>query len=126
MRPLQHPRVRPPGTAASYQPISPSARVSVKCLRPVGGLLRRTARQVSRRRCVGLGGIEPPTSSLSGMRSNRLSYSPEEPRRVPAAAAAGRRLARSTLAGGRVLLDNRDLDATEELGKQVVESARQD
>ena len=25
---------------------------------------------------VGLGGIEPPTSSLSGMRSNRLSYSP--------------------------------------------------
>ena len=26
---------------------------------------------------VGLGGIEPPTSSLSAMRSNRLSYSPE-------------------------------------------------
>src|SRR5437667_9066657 len=76
--------------------------------------------------CVGLGGIEPPTSSLSGMRSNRLSYSPEESRRVPAAAAAGRRLARSTLAGGRVLLDDRDLDATEELGEQVVERARQD
>jgi hypothetical protein len=26
---------------------------------------------------VGLGGIEPPTSPLSGVRSNRLSYSPE-------------------------------------------------
>jgi hypothetical protein len=25
---------------------------------------------------VGLGGLEPPTSSLSGMRSNRLSYRP--------------------------------------------------
>src|SRR5215207_2323773 len=27
-------------------------------------------------RDVGLGGLEPPTSSLSGMRSNRLSYRP--------------------------------------------------
>ena len=27
---------------------------------------------------VGLAGIEPATSSLSGMRSNRLSYSPAE------------------------------------------------
>ena len=26
--------------------------------------------------CVGLGGLEPPASSLSGMRSNRLSYRP--------------------------------------------------
>jgi hypothetical protein len=25
---------------------------------------------------VGLGGLEPPTSSLSGKRSNRLSYRP--------------------------------------------------
>jgi len=32
----------------------------------------------------------------------------------------------STLAGGRVLLDDRDLDAAEELGEQVVERARQD
>ena len=29
---------------------------------------------------VGLGGIEPPTSRLSGVRSNRLSYSPREAR----------------------------------------------
>ena len=27
---------------------------------------------------VGLGGIEPPTSRLSGVRSNRLSYSPSK------------------------------------------------
>ena len=30
----------------------------------------------SRRRLVGVAGIEPATSSLSGMRSNRLSYTP--------------------------------------------------
>ena len=28
---------------------------------------------------VGLGGLEPPTSSLSGMRSSQLSYRPSEP-----------------------------------------------
>ena len=27
---------------------------------------------------VGLGGLEPPTSPLSGVRSNQLSYRPEE------------------------------------------------
>ena len=31
----------------------------------------------SSRRLVGVAGIEPATSSLSGMRSNRLSYTPE-------------------------------------------------
>ena len=29
-------------------------------------------------RTVGLGGVEPPTSRLSGVRSNHLSYSPEQ------------------------------------------------
>ena len=29
---------------------------------------------------MGLGGLEPPTSSLSGMRSNQLSYKPLESR----------------------------------------------
>ena len=28
---------------------------------------------------VGLGGLEPPTSSLSGMRSSQLSYRPRRP-----------------------------------------------
>jgi hypothetical protein len=33
---------------------------------------------------VGLGGLEPPTSSLSGMRSSQLSYRPgEQSRRTP-------------------------------------------
>src|SRR5690606_38356662 len=37
-------------------------------------------------RSVGLGGLEPPTSSLSGKRSNRLSYRPSlgEPSEVAA------------------------------------------
>ncbi len=38
--------------------------------------------------CVGLGGIEPPTSPLSGVRSNRLSYSPAG-RKIVASAARG-------------------------------------
>ena len=34
-------------------------------------------------RCVGLAGIEPATSPLSGVRSNRLSYSPVRRSTVP-------------------------------------------
>ncbi len=33
-------------------------------------------------RGVGLGGVEPPTSRLSGVRSNHLSYSPGQPSKV--------------------------------------------
>lgn len=32
---------------------------------------------------VGLGGLEPPTSPLSGVRSNQLSYGPMRQRRPP-------------------------------------------
>ena len=32
---------------------------------------------------VGLGGLEPPTSRLSGVRSNQLSYNPEQLIGVP-------------------------------------------
>src|SRR5664279_2180630 len=35
-----------------------------------------TSRRSRRTPAVGLGGLEPPASSLSGMRSNRLSYRP--------------------------------------------------
>ena len=37
---------------------------------------------------VGLAGIEPATSPLSGVRSNRLSYSPADPETVSAPAKA--------------------------------------
>jgi len=40
---------------------------------------------------VGLGGIEPPTSALSVLRSNRLSYSPGR---------AGRLILPESLSGG--------------------------
>ncbi len=33
--------------------------------------------ELPRRLLVGMGGLEPPTSSLSGMRSNQLSYMPK-------------------------------------------------
>jgi hypothetical protein len=46
---------------------------------------------------VGLRGLEPRTSSLSGKRSNRLSYSPSE-----AAVPAGRDRARLEHADGKV------------------------
>ena len=42
---------------------------------------------------VGLAGIEPATSSLSGMRSNRLSYSPGDRPRYPCRTSAASRLA---------------------------------
>ena len=38
--------------------------------------LRWPATRSRRRRVVGLGGLEPPTSRLSGVRSNQLSYRP--------------------------------------------------
>ena len=31
---------------------------------------------------VGLGGLEPPTSRLSGVRSNHLSYKPTIPEKI--------------------------------------------
>ena len=37
----------------------------------------------SRRSMVGLGGLEPPTSRLSGVRSNHLSYRPAPPEIIP-------------------------------------------
>jgi hypothetical protein len=39
-------------------------------------LERRLARRVDPLDLVGLGGVEPPTSPLSGVRSNQLSYRP--------------------------------------------------
>src|SRR6266851_9506275 len=44
--------------------------------------LRRPARRATQFDMVGLGGVEPPTSPLSGVRSNQLSYRPGGQRRV--------------------------------------------
>ena len=41
---------------------------------------------------VGLGGVEPPTSPLSGVRSNQLSYRPGGQRRDAPKAFAGHQL----------------------------------
>jgi hypothetical protein len=45
-------------------------------------LERKLARRVDPLDLVGLGGVEPPTSPLSGVRSNQLSYRPGGQRRV--------------------------------------------
>src|SRR6185295_18418035 len=70
-----------------------------------------------RTRRVGLGGLEPPASSLSGMRSNRLSYRPRVPPEVtrPAGAAPTR------YPPGLVLLSEGDLDAADQVGADVVD-----
>ena len=39
----------------------------------------RTLHQFARKVMVGRGGLEPPTSRLSGVRSNHLSYRPIRP-----------------------------------------------
>jgi hypothetical protein len=49
---------------------------AVKVLRPTGWRVPRSERGLTLVRGVGLAGIEPATSPLSGVRSNRLSYSP--------------------------------------------------
>ena len=45
-------------------------------------LERKLARRYDPLDLVGLGGVEPPTSPLSGVRSNQLSYRPGGQRRV--------------------------------------------
>src|SRR5581483_4072720 len=52
--------------------LGPGAGAASRPLRPTRG----PPRYAGGLSCVGLAGIEPATSSLSGMRSNRLSYSP--------------------------------------------------
>lgn len=47
-------------------------------MRTVAAALVRTSGSAAASRKVGLGGLEPPTSSLSVKRSNHLSYRPVE------------------------------------------------
>jgi hypothetical protein len=75
---------------------------------------------------VGLGGIEPPTSALSVLRSNRLSYSPASTTghagyRVPPAPTG---TLDYTLVSGVPITDDGHLDATHDVADQVVEHRR--
>src|ERR1039457_3684100 len=54
------------------------SQLSYGPLRPLSLLTHRLAADL-----VGLGGVEPPTSPLSGVRSNQLSYRPAGQCRVP-------------------------------------------
>ena len=52
-------------TRTGFEPMN--AAVKGQCVKP----LHQRAKKM-----VGLGGLEPPTSRLSGVRSNQLSYKP--------------------------------------------------
>src|SRR6266568_9140754 len=69
---------------------------------------------------VGLGGLEPPTSSLSGKRSNRLSYRPSGGGRNRNTVHRRDRLPQA-LAGASVGLLERDLNAACHMRDQVVD-----
>ena len=58
---------------------------------------------------VGLGGLEPPTSSLSGKRSNRLSYRSAQARR-PAVGEVTRNVGGVPIGSG--ILGQRDFEST--------------
>jgi hypothetical protein len=70
----------PPGAVARGRPRPRPAPPAV----PASSSMTPSCGPCCRRAAVGLGGLEPPASSLSGMRSNRLSYRPVAQRvRVP-------------------------------------------
>ena len=60
-----------------YIPLSPSTASGDGEIRTHDPLLaRQVLSQLSYAPIMGLSGLEPPTSRLSGVRSNRLSYKP--------------------------------------------------
>ena len=54
-------------TSTGFEPVN--AAVKGQCVKPL--------HQLAKNKMVGLGGLEPPTSRLSGVRSNQLSYNPK-------------------------------------------------
>ena len=81
---------------------------------------------------VGLRGLEPLTSSLSGKRSNRLSYRPrvvhsrtrdrvDRREGYPMRRSPHKTRARLRLRGGSAVLGEGDFDASQQGGRQVVE-----
>src|SRR5205814_1010026 len=91
-------------STAATMPASPSASSA-----------RRTAFM------VGLARIELATSSLSGMRSNRLSYSPS----VGTATLAPTRIGLGGDLSCGFLFDHRDADAPDEVADEVEEHRQQ-
>ncbi len=73
---------------------------------------------------VGLGGIEPPTSALSVLRSNRLSYSPWHLRPQRLRALPGTQ--DYTVGSGVLVRGNGHLDAADEVADQVVHDCGKD
>ena len=65
-------------------------------------------RTVASELVVGLGGFEPPTSPLSGVRSNQLSYRP-----ILASSVAGNRRQNQRLTGSKKGSDQRLLDTVQ-------------
>jgi hypothetical protein len=83
---------RPPACKAGALPAElwPPRRHTIQTYRTAPAPLTQSDLSLGGLPLVGLGGLEPPTSPLSGVRSNRLSYRPEvtdhpvEARRHPA------------------------------------------
>ena len=74
------PATRRPGSCVASETIRPSARgarerMNARNERTAASMARRDR---VRRAKMGLGGVEPPTSRLSGVRSNHLSYRPAQ------------------------------------------------
>src|SRR5687767_5210433 len=83
---------------------------------------------------VGLAGIEPATSELSALRSNRLSYSPVAPPHIVRGGATSKVTAPGARAPNRfpsrradrsVLLRERQFDTAHEVGTHVVDKGSQ-
>ena len=71
---------------------------------------------------VGLGGLEPPTSSLSAKRSNRLSYRPlNQAEQYPTVAPYTKTGPAGHCFAWSVGVGEGDLDAADQVGAQVVD-----
>src|SRR5215470_15270924 len=73
---------------------------------------------------VGLGGLEPPTSSLSAKRSNRLSYMPVRALRPSDEITAIAAVPPKTRGSVLVAVRQGYFDADDQIGRQVVAERR--
>src|SRR5699024_6791190 len=93
--------------------------------RPVLGGSGSSLAPVSRTFAVGLAGVEPATSPLSGVRSNQLSYSPERlPTLAPSVANVRTRF--ESAATWSLLIDHLEPDAAGYLADHVDQAGDED